>query len=296
MPQTEATTPRPDLIDSSQIYQTAPESVMIVKSNDLIEACYHLTLNEQRVILMLIGMLDRRTEPETIYAQRFRLYATDFAEQFGLEQAGAYKELVNVANRLFNRYVTIDQPDPDEPDLAYTKTRWVTAIDYLPGKGGISLMLAQKIVPYLMQLEREFTQYRLTAVKQMTSVYGFRLYELLMQWAGTGQREIELKWLRRVLQIEDKYPAVKDMKRYVIDPAIEQINAKTDMRVSYKQIKSGRSVTHLVFSFEFPSRQEERAAKPVSTTGQPQSLFTDDPDASATKTPLKTKLPSWKLG
>lgn len=71
------------------------------------------------------------------------------------------------------------------------------------------------ILPYLTGLQREFTRYALSDVAKMTSAYGIRLYELLVQWPE-GHREVALDDLRRWLQLEDRYPSIKDLKRRVL--------------------------------------------------------------------------------
>ncbi|HCW08179.1 MAG TPA: replication initiation protein, partial [Cytophagales bacterium] len=79
-------------------------------------------------------------------------------------------------------------------------------------------------MPYLSKLEGTFTKYELKHIGNMSSIYGIRFYELLMQWKTAGKREIEINWLKKQFQIEDKYAAIKDLKKYVIDPAIKDIN------------------------------------------------------------------------
>ena len=111
-------------------------------------------------------------------------------------------------------------------------------------------MFAQKMIPYLSVLEREFTKYKLESIAKMTSTHAIRLYELLMQWGSVGERDVSIEWLKRQTQIEGKYTAIKDFKKSVIDVAVSQINEYTDLEVSYDQRKSGRTVTHLIFTFK----------------------------------------------
>ena len=129
----------------------------------------------------------------------------------------------------------------------------------MPENGCIRLRFAQDVLPFLSVLETQFTRYKLEAVGKMTSVYAVRLYELLIQWGGVGKREIEIDWLKQRFQIEDKYSAIKDLKKYVIDAAVNQINKYSDISVTYNQRKTGRAVTHFIFTFEAKN-------KAVSTT------------------------------
>jgi len=95
------------------------------------------------------------------------------------------------------------------------------------------------------------------------------MYEFLIQWGSVGKREIEVAWIRKTLMIEDKYPSIKDFKKYVIDVALSQINEFTDLTASYTQRKTGRIVTHFIFIFskkpipEQATNQETTVAKPA---------------------------------
>jgi hypothetical protein len=102
----------------------------------------------------------------------------------------------------------------------------------------------------------------------MSSPYAIRFYEFLIQWGSVGKREVEMAWIRRTLMIEDKYPSIKDFKKYVIDVAVSQVNEFSDLTASYTQRKTGRVVTHLLFTFskkpipKKESQQETDVAKP----------------------------------
>ena len=219
----------------------------VYKANDLIEASYSaISLQEQLMLLACIGSVDPR---ELTAETRVELTVSDFAGLLDLSARGAYDDLQRAAERLFGRYLVIDQPDPKNPRLVRTRTRWVHAIDYYPGDGKVVLFFAPKVIPYLSQLKERFTKYKLQHVAQFRSTYGVRLYELLMQWQGKGSREIELDWLREKWGLEDKYKALKDLKRRVIEPAMRDINTYSNLWVKMEQRKRGRRVVALQFSF-----------------------------------------------
>ena len=57
-------------------------------------------------------------------------------------------------------------------------------------------------------------------------------------------------WLRDYFNCNDKYPNTGDFIRRVVDGAIKSINKKTMMRVSYRTVKQGRSISHIVFKID----------------------------------------------
>ena len=222
--------------------------LQIVKSNQIIEASYRLSVAEQRVILSAISQV-RRDKPvtdEVLYS----VTAADLAELCGTDPKTAYRDLQNAAERLQTRRVSL-LLEPDGVTIRSKRRRvtcWVQTVDYIDQEGRVEMRFGKDILPYLTGLQREFTRYALSDVAKMTSAYGIRLYELLVQWKG-GHREVALDDLRRWLQLEDRYPSIKDFKRWVLDPAVEQINEHSPLMLTWSQRKTGRKVTHLVFDY-----------------------------------------------
>ena len=221
---------------------------LVVKSNHIIEASYRLSVAEQRVILSAISQV-RRDNPvtdEVLYS----VTAAELAQLCGTDPKTAYRDLQNAAERLQTRRVSL-LLEPDGVTIRSKRRRvtcWVQTVDYIDQEGRIEMRFGKDILPYLTGLQREFTRYALSDVAKMASAYGIRLYELLVQWPE-GHREVALDDLRRWLQLEDRYPSIKDLKRRVLDPAVEQINEHSPLMLSWGQRKTGRRVTHLVFDY-----------------------------------------------
>jgi plasmid replication initiation protein len=223
------------------------KNLTVYKANEVVEAGYKLTLNEQRVVLACIAQVNSHNALLT--TDEFVLSAKDFATLFSVSEDRAYHALVEVAESLFNRYVVVNNPDPKRSKVKRLKMRWLSSIEYLTDEGKISLCFSQKILPYLSELKGCFASYELKHIGNMTSIYAIRLYELLMQWKITGVREVQIDWLKKQFEIEDLYPDMCDLKKRVIDPAIKDINTHSNLQVSWTQRKTGRRVTHFIFTF-----------------------------------------------
>ena len=222
-------------------------NLTIYKSNKVIEAGYKLSLNEQRLILVCIAKVNS-SKPLTT-DQCFEVNIKEFASFFDISEHRAYQTLKDVSEQLFERYVIIDNPDPTNKNLKHTRTRWISAINYYPDEGKVSLIFSQFMIPYLSQLKGQFTFYQLENVSNMSSTYAIRLYELLMQWKSVGQREIEIEWLKKQFELSASYSRMNNLKARVIEPAIKDINTYSDYHVTWTQRKTGRRVTHFIFDF-----------------------------------------------
>ncbi|POZ49817.1 replication initiation protein [Methylovulum psychrotolerans] len=237
----------------------------VCKANEVVEAGYRLSLNEQRVVLACIAQVN--SAAALLETDLFELSAKDFAGIFSVSERNAYDALIEVAENLFNRYVVIEKPDPKRPRIKLLKMRWISSIRYLSDEGKVILRFSQDMLPYLSELKREFTRYELADVGKMTSIYAIRLYELLMQWQSTGNREVAIDWLKEHFEIADQYTDMSDFKKRVLDPAVNDINVHSNLQVSWTQRKTGRRVTHLVFSFG--KKDAEDSPKPAPRLREP---------------------------
>lgn len=225
-----------------------PKELQVVKSNHIISASYRLSVAEQRVILSCIAQVrrDQQVSDDVFYS----VTAADLAAMCGTDQRTAYRDLAAAAERLFERRITIlFEPDGSERHPRKRLTRWVQDVDYVPGEGRVSLRFGKTILPFLTGLTEQFTRYQLSDVAKMTSAHAVRLFELLAQYGSVGQREISVEELRDWFQLGDGYQALKDLKRRVLDPAVEQVNQHSPLQVVWAQRKTGRRVSHLLFTF-----------------------------------------------
>ncbi len=219
----------------------------VTKANHLVEAAYLLTLAEQRLLLLAIARIDGRASLDA--GMCHTVEAREMAAAFEIPHKQAYELLRTATERLYERSVVIHTPDPTQSSKSYTLTRWVSTAKFMPDAGAVDVFFAPGILPFISQLKARFSTYQLAYVAPMTSIYAVRIYELLVQWRGCGHRHVELGWLRERLDLGTKYPNIRDLKARVLQPAIEQINAHSDLWVEYSQRKAGRRVVAFEFTF-----------------------------------------------
>ena len=223
----------------------SPEN-LVVKSNELIIASYAMTVNEQRLLLACISQIDSRQKLEgdavfTLTVEQAKDLFYDRASE-----KNAYRDLQVAAERLFERKVRIDLGGNKE-----LLTRFVQTIYFDHNAHKVELHFAAAILPYLSQLEQNFTQYRLSNIVQLTSSHAIRVYELLVSWAGQGVlfKELEIDEFRDLLAIGGKYRQISELKARVVAPAIEQINDSTDFELDISFRKSRRTVKWIQLRF-----------------------------------------------
>jgi len=213
----------------------------VTQSNRLIEASHTLTLNEKRLILAAASMIDsRKPLPKDGY---FTVRADSFAEVFGLDVNNAYEALNDAAHRLFERDIR-----RYAKGKIVERMRWVFHVKYKEGQGCVDLGFSPTVLPHLTMLNREFTSYQLKQIGSLSSFYAIRLYELMSQFHKLGQRECTLTQLRQMFDLGDKYTNVKDLRRWVLEPAMKELNDGTDLAVKAEPRRQGRKIIGFIFS------------------------------------------------
>ena len=228
----------------------------IVKSNSLIEARYRLSLQESHVILWLLTQI--RSNDEDFKPHSMKI--SDFAKMVGVEVDSQYKELRKVTMRLIQRGLSIYEKEAGD----WLQVSWLNSARYKTKQGVVSLGFSTDLKPYLLQLKNQFTKIDIADTLRFKSIYAVRIFELLLQCETIGKRTISIEDLRAYCGIKKiEYALYADLKRYAINRAKTEINAKTDHEVDYKEIKEGRRVVGLEWTIKhktyFEKAQSEKA-------------------------------------
>lgn len=217
------------------------QSMSVVKGNALIQKThYSLSLMEQKAILFIISKIKPSDSADTEYIFNIR----DFCKACNFYgKSGFYYQYVReVMENLGNHKLTIELEEGKT-----LITHWFSGAMIDKNAGEVRLHIDSYIRPYLFELHSFYTNYKLEYILPMKSKYGIRLYEFLRSYKSKGYRlRFSLEEIR--LRIDcDKYPNFKDFRVNVLEPAMEDINTYTDIKVKYEAIKTGRKITDIEF-------------------------------------------------
>ena len=217
---------------------------LIVKANCVVEACYKLSLNEQRLILSAIAQIPKGVEVND--GDIYWVSVHDFVSM-GVHPKTAYRELREAISKLYERSLLIKfDGQPISGSVRWIQGNYKTDRD----KHMVGMRFSKEVLPYLSNQTSNFTQYLKDDIVTVGSSYSIRVYELICRFRKTGKREVAISDLRDMLQLHDKYPAVADIKRRVIDMAVSEINDKSPIKVKAEMIRTGRKYTHVLFTFK----------------------------------------------
>lgn len=235
------------IIDNENELDSISTKNWVTKSNELIESTYKLSLQEQRILLVMASKV--QPSDETLKTYRFR--ARDFIEIIGnSKRTGFYSYLREIVNGLQTKVLTIKK---DGKQRNYS---WVITSIYEDNEGYITLQFHPELKGFFLELKDKFTSYQLENVVRLNSVYSIRIYELLKQYERIKKRKLTLMELRAFLGIEPtKYKQYGHFKSKVLLVAQNEVNNNTDISFMFNEIKTGRKVTSIEFIINSNSHQ-----------------------------------------
>lgn len=224
------------------------QKTLVVQSNRLIEAKYRLSVEEQKIIKILISHIKREDEGFKDYEFRVK----DLAEMLGMGHKDIYRVLPKITERLMSRVLKFYNPDTQ----TLLQTSWLSSAEYRKGQGTVSLCFDPKLKPLLLQLQSYFTKYELGQVMQFKGQYTIRFFELRKSFLGRNIKEVffSLSDLWEMLGLQkDEYKIFRDFKNRVLEPARIELLEKTEKSFTWEAVKQGRGGKVIGVRFIFDS-------------------------------------------
>lgn len=285
-----------------EMEKTGDSNPLAVIHNDLVRASYDMSVNELRLLFIVLSQLPKKKEEPFDPNKPFYVTKEDFV-RLGVEPKNVVREIRTACKLMRKKEFRIDTPlgelvypifdsvlnVKDEiytklkdkyPDAKYddkfiNELRLHNLLDVLDVVTNsdtnivVRIVIHNKVLPYLVKLEKHFTKLYLKEFFTFSSPHSFRLYFIMMQFRTEGKSKwwckVSLKDLRKALMLDDKYKANKDFKKWVIDKAIDEINAKSPIKASCDMLMTGKRFTHVVFNYELkekPKPKDKTSTKP----------------------------------
>lgn len=236
-------------MSSIQSQSDCEDAISVTQDNELIEASYTLTLNEKRLLLLGMSKIDPTHFPKsTDKPLSFDLTVDEWKARFPQDDT-PWRAMKRAADRMMTRSVTL------HPKTGVThKLAWFDSVHYYEGESRLTVQFARSITIRLQGVIQQFTKLNLLQVAKLNSFHSIRLYELLSQFRRAGFRRISLEDFKRAMDCADSYPMTKELKRWVLNPALKELAQKADFEVECRDLKRGRRIV----GFEFILREREQ--------------------------------------
>ena len=228
------------------------DSLTIVQNNELIASSYKLDIDEMRLLNLALTKIDSRDKNIGM----INIYPEEFASMFGLAKKNIWRNMKNSILSIMKKPIQIQFID-EKGERKERIINWLDeAIYYIDQSDSskIQIEFSRKIEPYIFSLQGNFTKINFEYASRLTTPFSFRLYQWLTKEYRIKKGKyydltMTIEKIKKSAQLENSYARWERFNNGVIKPAIEAINQKTNLSVSYTAIKQGNKVHSLTFTY-----------------------------------------------
>lgn len=254
-------------------------SARVVQANELIRAKQdRLTIFEARLLRLAIAQI---LKDDTDF-KTYKTTVTQLSKLLNIPTSNI-RSLDNIKSALLklrSKNITI------ETEKEVLVFGWIDSVKIDKKSKTVVFRLNDDLKPYLLGLNELFTRYEYENLLELPTDYSIRLYELLYSYRSldrTGYKvmdkplkknevSFDIEYLREYFNCLDIYQNTKDFQRRVIIPSIKAINEKTDLKLSYRTLKEGRTIKYIIFKYlslsEYNKMQDAEAKKKAQKSMQ----------------------------
>ena len=223
----------------------------IYKNKKLNNANFNnFTKNDYQIFLSIISKIMRVDKNNQYLSpnkieREYSLSAKDYSQYFDCNIKNAYRFLKNATDKLMKTDIRLLTPE----DNKYWRINICSKAEYIEREGIINIKFTDDIMPYLAQVNKKFMMYNLKEITHFKSVYTIRLYELIQEYKETGWILKSVDQLRDILSENKNFSLYADFKRFTFQKACDEINKLYDLNIKFEEIKEGRKVVSIKFTF-----------------------------------------------
>lgn len=175
---------------------------------------------------------------------------------------------------LRKRDITIEQKDG-----SWMNCGFVNWSEYDAKKNVYRLQVSSKIMPYLVELSKKYTEYSLTVAISLKSVYSQRLYELCSQYKNTKKKTFfkMVSDLRTMFGCEKTYPNLSNFERKTIAKAQTELRKLFDAGqcdLYFDYLKEGRGEeAKYTFRIHFDGEEESAEEEAITLLNKAKGIY-----------------------
>lgn len=251
---------QPTLFDLSPPQRPEPPATkVVVQHNALVNARFDLSTVEMRLFMAMLSRIGRDDN-------EFREMLVPITEVVALSgrrpSVKDYQQVEAMCDQLVSRVLRIERPvaggrrrgrkegerEGATPD--FDKLPLMAYAKYRGAEGALRVRFNDEVMPYLLQLQKNFTKAQVAQLLKLKSPHSYRIYWLLKEYATFGTRTINVDELKAILSLEGQYKQFPLFKLRVLDKAQLELS-KTDLPFEYELLRQGaKRVTHIRFTFQ----------------------------------------------
>lgn len=214
------------------------EKKVIWQDNFITSGRYEMTSLEKNILYAVLAQL-KKTDP---IGHTYLVSTKDITGLNG--ERINYENFRKSTEKLLTRVIEGILPNGN-----LLQVNFISHAEYLKNQGVISIGLSPKVVPFFMDLKKNFTTFDLDTALSLKSIYSKRIYEILSRYKNLPNKRftLNIEQLKVTLEIinshsgKDKYPTFTLFKKNVLDVAFNEINKLADINFSYTTVEAPKT-------------------------------------------------------
>ena len=244
----------------------------VVEHNDLITSIAKMDKTPLKIFELAVSCIDTDNPPKDniIYLSKTELFA--FFEVSDNDKHSRFKQAIEK----MQKQAFFEIKEEKDKGYKFKSIVPIPFVEWTDYNDKVTIQFQPQIMPYLIDLKKNFTQYALSDVMELNSKYSIILYKWLSMYynqyehykAKGGRREEQLEQysnpsisIKELRLLTDTVNSRKQFTRFnndILKRPLEEINAHTHFFVTYDKIKKGRTIDNIQFH--------------ITKKGQPQEL------------------------
>lgn len=174
---------------------------------------------------------------------------------------------------------------------SWTKFQWLSRADYDADTDTVRLRIHQDLQPYVLKVQRDFSQLRISEFAKLQGRHSQRLYELVMAASGHAGRNgnrpgewfiqhtiPEIRWLFGIE--ENEYTRTNDLRKRVIDAPVKEINeADLGLRIKPEYLRKSKALRGVRYHCKWLRRDDPVPVDPATMSEeQEREMIAENPE------------------
>lgn len=237
----------------------------VVQHNDLISSVAKMDKIPLKIFELSVAMIDVEHPPEnnTVYLSKKSLFA--FFKVDDTNKNYRFKESIE---RMQKQAYFVIKKENKNKGYFYENIVPIPYVRWNDYDDKVTIEFNHHIMPYLIDLKSNFTQYAIKDVMNLNCKYSVILYKWLcmnfnqfehyehklnrtrLQLESYKNPRISILELRQLTNTEQSYLDFRNFEKRVLKQSIKEISEETHFNVTYQKIKNGRSIGEIQFFIE----------------------------------------------
>lgn len=241
-------------------YKEVDKNALVKQDNKLINSRWKMNVNQSRVFLTAVSMIHKDDKEFTPY----RINAKELKEIINVKGNSVYDQLQKDVPKLMQSFISVKTEKKHE---------WISIVSSAKYQdGSLFIKFSPEMKPYLLELQQQFTVFKLSDVLKFKNQYSIKLYQCLMQFNSQGWRYFTIRELRELFLLnankdfgikKDKYPKTYDLKNRIINPVFDDLK-RVFSNLQMEEIKEGKRI--IAYRYTWKKARKKQVTKVTQPT------------------------------